>query len=87
MTTENIDTNQAFKEMTDAVMYEEANRLLDRHKAKVKKWIDVEREKGKEPTLNDLIKKLMAEPNKRQHVIVSLSAGLWRLIEQEDSGE
>lgn len=84
MTIENMNTDEQFKQMTDVVIYEETNRLLDRHKDRVRKWKANERDKGNEPTLNDLIKKLMAEPNKRHHVIASLSAALWRIIEQED---
>lgn len=83
MTSKDVEINETFKQITDRVVYEEANRLLDRHKNRVKAWIANERKHGRDASLNDLIKKLMAEPNQRHHVISSLSASLLRIIELE----
>jgi hypothetical protein len=62
----------------DSVDYE-ANALLDKQIARVQKWIEQHEDRDDPATLHKLIKQVMVEPNKRQHVLVAFCAALWRL--------
>ena len=87
MSPDKVNNDRTFKEITDAVVYDEANGLVERQKDRLRQWIELERVRGNEPSLNDVIKKLMAEPGQRRHIIASLSACLWREIERDRDSE
>lgn len=80
-----MSTDSQFKAMTDNIMSEEANKLLDKYLVRVDNWKSNQRMDGIEPTTADLIRKLVAEKSDPKHVAVALSAALWRLL--GDSGE
>lgn len=79
-----MDTESQFKEMTDAILAEDANRILDRHVTRVDNWLNNQRLDGLNPTLYDLVKKLNSEEINRKTLVVMLSTALWRLVEQDN---
>lgn len=83
-----MDTEAQFKEMTDNILAEDANRILDRNLVRVANWLHNKRIDGLEPSLYDLVKKLAAENINQKALVVTLAAALWRIVELEgDTGD
>lgn len=76
-----MDTDAQFKEMTDQILAEDANRILDRYVTRVDNWLHNQRLDGLEPTLSDLAKKMSREDVTKNALVVSLAAAIWRLRE------
>jgi hypothetical protein len=72
-----------FDSIVDDLIFEEANGLLDRQKARCVKWRRERIANGEGAELRDLIVRVHSEPNKRGPVLAAYSAALWRLMEQE----
>lgn len=83
---ETLDTESQFKEMTDNMLAEDANRLLDRYLTRIDNWMHNQRLDGLDPTLYDLAKKMSKEDVTKNALIVSLAAAIWRL-RQVQGGE
>lgn len=77
-----MDTEMQFKEMTDAILAEDANRILDRHLERVDNWLHNKRLDGLNPSLYDLVKKLSRESVDRKVLVVMLATALWRLTDE-----
>jgi hypothetical protein len=80
------DTAAQFKEMTDNIFAEDADRILDRHIQRVENWHHNRTLDGLDSSLYDLTKKLAAEEVNKKTLVVMLSAALWRLADFEAKG-
>lgn len=80
------DTAAQFKEMTDNIFAEDADKILDRHIQRVENWHHNRRLDGLDSSLYDLTKKLAAEEVNKKTLVVMLSAALWRLADFEAEG-
>ena len=76
-----MDTDSEFKEMTDQILADDANRLLDRYLTRVNNWVHNQRLDGLDPTMYDLAKKMSKEDVTKNALVVSLAAAIWRLRE------
>ena len=81
MNASEMDTDAQFKEMTDQILADDANRILDRYIMRVDNWLNNQRLDGLEPTLCDLAKKMSREDAPKNALVVSLAAAIWRLRE------
>lgn len=74
-----MDTDSKFKGITDQILADDANRLLDRYLTRVDNWMYNQRMDGLEPTMYDLAKKMSKEDVTKNALVVSLAAAIWRL--------
>lgn len=76
-----MDTDSKFKDITDQILADDANRLLERYLTRVDNWVHNQRLDGLDPTLYDLAKKMSKEDVTKNALVVSLAAAIWRLRE------
>jgi hypothetical protein len=81
------DLSRQFFDIANAEVSAEANKLLDKHLARVDQWCVVRAAHNDPADLRSLIEQIMQEPNHRAPVIVTLAAALWRLREERTNAQ
>lgn len=74
-----------FDAIANNLIASEANDYLDKRLAAVERWVHQRTARGEPADLRCLIAQVMAEPNDRGPVIVSLCAALWRIREMREA--
>jgi hypothetical protein len=77
--------DRQFQHIVDAEVFAEANRHLDSHIRRTRRWLKEMADAGHEATLTALIERILDEPNQRHPVLVAYATALWRLILLEDA--
>lgn len=75
--------DEAFFEIANQLVVDEANEYLDDRLKRVEAWVKHRTSQNQPADLRSLIEQIMREPNDRGPVIVALSAALWRIREME----
>lgn len=75
---------QAFREIADGITDNEANKLLNHHLGKTRRWMKWCAGNGYSPSLSDLVRQLLTLRIPRGQLTVTLAAALWRLAKREE---
>ena len=78
-----MNTDEEFGSITDNIISDEANELLDKQLARVLQWRDMCVADGEMATLAALIHQMVNERAPRIPTVVTHATALWRLLEKD----